>query len=168
MTAARYRFRPMTRADLPLVQRWLETPHVSEWWGDPEEQLARVTEDLVEPAMDQFIVAVADRPFGYVQSFELVAWPEPAFGEQPRGTRTVDQFIGEPDMIDRGHGSAFLRVFIEGLIAAGAPRVITDPDPANVRAIRAYEKAGFRATDVVDTRSGPALLMVRTPAAGLA
>ena len=163
MGAARYRFRPMTRADLPLVQRWLETPHVAEWWGDPEEQIARVTEELAEPAMEQFIVTAAERPFGYVQSFELATWPDPAFGAQPDGTRAVDQFIGEADMIDRGHGSAFLRVFIEGLIAAGAPRVITDPDPANVRAIRAYEKAGFRATEVVDTRSGPALLMVLTP-----
>ena len=153
----------MTRADLAMVQRWLETPHVAEWWGDPEEQYARVFEDLSEPAMDQFIVAADERPFGYVQSFRLEAWPEPAFGRQPTGTRAVDQFIGEADMIDRGHGSAFLRAFIDRLIAAGTPRVITDPDPANARAIRAYEKAGFRATEVVDTRSGPALLMVRNP-----
>ena len=43
------------------------------------------------------------------------------------------------------------------------PRVITDPDPANARAIRAYEKAGFRQRPHVDTPDGPALLMVRNP-----
>ena len=39
-------------------------------------------------------------------------------------------------------------------------RVLTDPDPTNIRAIRAYEKAGFRKDRVVDTPDGLALLMV--------
>ena len=64
-------------------------------------------------------------------------------------------------MIDRGHGSAFIRQFIEGLLDSGTPRVVTDPDPANARAIRAYEKAGFAADKFVDTPDGRALLMVR-------
>lgn len=160
MGSHRYRFCRLTRADLPMVERWLTTPHVAEWWGDPEEQFARVSADFDEPAMEQLIVHAEGRAFGYLQSFQVEAWPEPAFGKQPSGTRTVDQFIGEADMIDRGHGSAFLRAFAGGLLATGTPRVIIDPDPANVRAIRAYEKAGFHATQVVDTRSGPALLMV--------
>ena len=45
----------------------------------------------------------------------------------------------------------------------GAPRVVTDPDPANLRAVRAYEKAGFGRDRMVDTPDGPALLMVRNP-----
>jgi aminoglycoside 6'-N-acetyltransferase len=45
------------------------------------------------------------------------------------------------------------------LFEAGAPRVITDPNPRNARAIRAYEKAGFRALDYRRTISGDALLM---------
>jgi aminoglycoside 6'-N-acetyltransferase len=39
--------------------------------------------------------------------------------------------------------------------------VVIDPDPANARAIRAYEKAGFSKQHVVETPDGPALLMVR-------
>jgi len=64
-------------------------------------------------------------------------------------------------MIERGHGSAFIRMFIDDLLAAGASRVLTDPDPANARAIRAYEKAGLRRERIVHTPDGPALLMVR-------
>ncbi len=41
--------------------------------------------------------------------------------------------------------------------------MITDPDLANARAIRAYAKAGFREDGVVNTLEGPALLMVRDP-----
>ena len=64
-------------------------------------------------------------------------------------------------MVDRGHGSAFIRAFIDACWRNGAPRVITDPDPANARAVRAYEKAGFEKVDLVDTPDGTALLMVR-------
>ena len=153
----------MLVADLPLVRRWLAAPHVAQWWGDADEQYARVHNDFDEPAMQQFIVGEGDQPFGYLQSYDLAAWPDEAFGTQPPGTRAIDQFIGEPDMMARGHGSAFIRAFVAGLLASGTPRVITDPDPANARAIRACEKAGFRRQRVVDTRSGPALLMVCNP-----
>jgi aminoglycoside 6'-N-acetyltransferase len=64
-------------------------------------------------------------------------------------------------MVDRGHGSAFIRAFIERTLANGAPRVVTDPDPVNERAVRAYEKAGFARAGLVDTPDGIALLMVR-------
>ncbi len=43
----------------------------------------------------------------------------------------------------------------------GARGIVTDPDPANKRAIRAYEKAGFASDRLVDTPEGVALLMVR-------
>ena len=46
-------------------------------------------------------------------------------------------------MVDRGHGSAFIRAFIERVLAAGAPRVITDPDPDNARAIAPTKKPAF-------------------------
>jgi aminoglycoside 6'-N-acetyltransferase len=161
-TTDRYQFRLMSAADLPLVKRWLAEPHVVQWWGDPEEQYSLVSGDLDEPAMDQFIVSVAGNPFGYLQCYDLTAWNS-GFGPQPQGTRGIDQFIGEPDMIERGHGSGFIRRFVDGLLTSNTPRVVTDPDPANHRAIRAYEQAGFRRDRLVDTPDGEALLMVRNP-----
>ena len=40
---------------------------------------------------------------------------------------------------------------------------MTDPEPANRRAIRAYAKAGFQSERLVDTPDGKALLMMRNP-----
>jgi aminoglycoside 6'-N-acetyltransferase len=40
--------------------------------------------------------------------------------------------------------------------------VVTDPDPDNGQAVRAYEKAGFEKGRTVDTPDGPTLLMVRS------
>jgi aminoglycoside 6'-N-acetyltransferase len=158
--APAYVFRPLAAGDLAMIQRWLETPEVVRWWGDPDEQYALVSDDLDHPDMDQFIVALDERPFGYIQCYPLSTWNQ-SFGIQPAATRGIDQFIGEPDMIGRGHGSSFIRQFVDELLASGVPRVVTDPDPGNGRAVRAYTKAGFQSERVVDTPDGPALLMVR-------
>jgi aminoglycoside 6'-N-acetyltransferase len=155
-----YEFRPMVTADLPMLKRWLQMPHVSAWWHDPAEQFELVSGDLDHPDMAQFIVSAEGRPFGYLQCYNLSAW-DTGFGPQPPGTRGLDQFIGESDMIDRGHGSAFIRAFAERLLANGTPRIVIDPDPSNARAIRAYEKAGFQRGRIVDTPDGAAVLMVR-------
>jgi aminoglycoside 6'-N-acetyltransferase len=160
VTALPYLFRPMTMADLPMIKHWLALPHVREWWGDPAEQSALVSADLDEPAMDQFIVGVGGSEFGYIQCYDLTAWNS-GFGEQPEGTRGIDLFIGEPGMIERGHGSGLIRAFVDDRMAQGLPRMVTDPDPENPRAIRAYEKAGFEKVGLVDTPDGIALLMVR-------
>jgi aminoglycoside 6'-N-acetyltransferase len=160
MTA--YAFRPMSLTDLPTIQRWLKAPHVSEWWHDPAEQFALVSGDLDHPDMAQFIVSADTREFAYLQCYNISAW-DAGFGPQPEGTRGLDQFIGETDMLGRGHGSAFIGAFADKLLASGTPRVVIDPAPGNERAIRAYEKAGFFRDRVVDTPDGPALLMVRDP-----
>src|SRR5580704_16331366 len=153
-------FRPMTVTDLPTIRRWLETPHVAQWWHGPSEQFALVSGDLDHPDMAQFIVTADAREFAYLQCYDISAW-DVGFGPQPDGTRGLDQFIGEADMIGLGHGSAFVRVFANRMLTSGTPRVVTDPDPVNARAVRAYEKAGFRRDRLVETPDGAALLMVR-------
>jgi aminoglycoside 6'-N-acetyltransferase len=155
-----YVFHPMSAGDLPLVRQWLETPEVARWWGEADEQYALVSGDLDHPDMDQFIVAIGEHRFGYLQCYALSTWNQ-NFGAQPFTTRGIDQFIGVPDMIGRGHGSGFIRQFVDALLTSGVPRVVTDPDPGNGRAVRAYTKAGFQSDRVVDTPDGPALLMVR-------
>jgi aminoglycoside 6'-N-acetyltransferase len=157
-----YAFRPMASGDLAMVRRWLETPEVVRWWGRPDEQYQLVSGDLDHPDMDQFIVSLGGHPFGYIQCYALSTW-NASLGNHPPGTRGIDQFIGVSDMIGRGHGSGFIRQFVDGLLKSGTPRIVTDPDPDNGRAVRAYEKAGFAKDRMVDTPDGPALMMVRNP-----
>jgi aminoglycoside 6'-N-acetyltransferase len=152
-----YVFRPMWPADLPRVRRWLDRPHVREWWGDPAAQYALVSGDLHEPGMDQYIVEANGEAFAYLQCYDVAAW-NCGFGEQPSGTRGIDLFIGEPAMI--GHGSALIARFVKDRLRNGVPRIVTDPDPANARAIAAYEKAGFKRHRLIETPDGTALLMV--------
>jgi aminoglycoside 6'-N-acetyltransferase len=155
-----YVFRPMSVSDLSTIRGWLETPEVIRWWGAPDEQYALVSCDLDHPDMDQFIVVLDDHPFGSIQCYALSTWNQ-GFGTHPSRTRGVDQFIGVSDMMGRGHGSGFIRQFVDGLLASGIPRVVTDPDPDNGRAVRAYAKAGFHRDRLIDAPDGQSLLMVR-------
>ena len=157
---SRYDFRPATEADIPLLRRWRSLPHVVEWWGEPDVEDAEET--LADARVAMWIVAHDGRPFAYAQDYSPHDWTDHPFAHLPAGARGIDQYIGEPDMVGRGHGSAFVRAHCERLFAAGAPAVGTDPDPANARAIRAYEKAGFViASAPLDTRWGRAILMER-------
>jgi aminoglycoside 6'-N-acetyltransferase len=156
-----YQFRAVTTADLPLLREWLWRRHVREWWGDPVSGLARIAEHIVDPAINPFMVECDDVPIGYIQSWDPHAEADHPCRDQPLGTRGIDQFIGEPKLVGQGHGTAFIRLFVESLFKVGAPRVITDPNPRNSRAIRAYAKAGFKEIDRRITISGEALLMAR-------
>jgi aminoglycoside 6'-N-acetyltransferase len=155
-----YAFRPALRQDLPMLERWLRATEVVRWWGDPEEQAALLRADLDEPAMVMRIVSLDGRPFAYAQDYAVHSWPQPHFADLPAGTRAIDTFIGEPDMIGRGHGGAYLRLLAEQLRAEGAPAVAIDPDLDNIRALRAYAKAGFHGNTVVGSAEGPAMLML--------
>src|ERR1700753_2349869 len=127
-TAGRtYVFRQCVKEDLAMLAIWLRTPEVVHWWGNPEEQTRLLEEDLEEPGMTMRIVSFHGTPFAYAQYYEVHTWPQPHFESLPRGSRAIDAFIGEPDMVGKGHGSAFLRLLAEQLIDEGAPLGGIDP-----------------------------------------
>ncbi|HVZ30018.1 MAG TPA: GNAT family N-acetyltransferase [Asticcacaulis sp.] len=138
-----YQFRRMTHADLPLVRAWLETPDAQAWWVDQDGNVTIDPEDLDHPGMRLWIVSLNGVPFAHMQDWDVHAFEGHYFLDRPPGTRGVDQMIGVPEMLGKGHGPAFMRQHIAVLFAEGAPEVVTDPDPANLRAVKAYQKAGF-------------------------
>ena len=158
-----YCFRPAATDDLPRLRCWLSAPEVARWWGDPRDELELLRADLNESRMTMRIVSLRGRPFAYAQDYEVHAWPQAHLMHLPRRSRAIDSFIGRPTMIGRGHGPAYLRLLAERLSAEGAPLVAIDPAIDNVRAWRAYGKAGFRMEGQVETEAGPAVLMIYEP-----
>jgi aminoglycoside 6'-N-acetyltransferase len=159
-----YHFRPATDADLPTLRRWRETPDVLPWWGAWQHPEAEFCAHLADPAMAMWIVSVGGRPFAFLQDYACHAWDSHPFAYLPPASRGTDMYIGEPDMLNCGHGTALLRQHCERLFGEGAPAIGTDPHPDNLRARRAYEKAGFAVvSDPVETRWGRAVLMERWP-----
>lgn len=159
-------FRPLTDADLFLLHTWINRAHVAEWWDAP------VTFDDVvaeygagqrdEARVRAFIAHDSTQPIGFIQSYVALGagdgWWE---DETDPGVRGIDQFLADPHTLNQGLGTAMVRTFLMQLFAdPQVTRIQTDPTPDNARAIRCYEKAGFRRAGDVNTPDGLALLMV--------
>jgi aminoglycoside 6'-N-acetyltransferase len=160
MTEPTYHFRTLTHGDLPKVADWLRSPEVARWWGEPESQEALITEDLDQPLMRQWIVEYSQTPFAYAQAYDAHSWPQAHLTHLAKGSMVIDAFVGEPEMLGRGHGSRFLRLLAEMLLAEGAPVVAIDPVINNHRARRAYASAGFAEEQEFETEDGRVTLML--------
>jgi RimJ/RimL family protein N-acetyltransferase len=171
--AGQVTFRPVTAADLPMLGAWMARPHWLEWWGEPETELEYIRE-MIEGRDDTepFIFAVDGVDLGYIQVWRLASnRVEPWLTEAPwvmwlpDNTVGVDLSIADPEMLSRGVGTAVLQAFVARLRGLGETEIMIDPDPANPRALRAYEKAGFRVIEALRGRTGDSLVM-RHDAAG--
>lgn len=160
--------RPMTEQDFVLLHAWLNRPHIVRWWGGATPTLAQVQADyhpgvLGEQRVTPYIGMLGDTPFAYAQSYVALGagdcwWQD----ETDPGVRGIDQSIADPELLGKGLGTRLARALVDKLVAdALVSKVQTDPAPDNLRAIRSYEKAGFRRIKVIETPDGPALYMLR-------
>lgn len=156
-------FRPLSEADLPLMHRWLNTPHVNEWYGEGDGSLACITEHYgpkirgEEPTFG-FLMLVDSAPVGFIQWYMIDDYSEYAQALQVEtGAAGVDLFIGEAEFVHRGLGPVVLRKFVRDLVFADERTscCILGPEPKNLAGIRAYEKAGFRYLKTVDVPGEP-------------
>jgi RimJ/RimL family protein N-acetyltransferase len=167
MALSDYEFRALSSADLPLMRGWLERPHMREWWGEPEEEIGYIR-DMIEgrDTTRPFVFSVRGEPVGYIQYWSIgdhqnATWiaDHPWLSELPADAIGVDLSIGDAEKLSQGIGSGALRAFSQHLVGQGRRTIIIDPDPENRRAVRAFEKAGFRAIPKLADRTGDALIM---------
>ena len=161
------RFTPVTASDYPVLRRWLDNPHVREWWGEPDTALDKIRvmvdgRDTTRP----FLFSCDGEPAGYIQCWTVGdevaggnAPDAPWLLDLPKDAIGVDLFIGEPGQLGQGIGTVAMRAFLARLFAEGVKTVIIDPDETNLRAVRAYKKAGFAAYDRHRHKTGVTLLM---------
>jgi RimJ/RimL family protein N-acetyltransferase len=159
-------FRPLAMSDLPLLHEWLARPHVREWWGapdTPDEITAEYAPVIAGEVPHECFLALKDnRPIGFIQSYVPALCHDEGWwlDEHDVTVRGIDQFLANPDQLGQGLGTAMVSAFVARLFAdPSVTRIQTDPDATNARAIRCYEKAGFRAVGEVETLDGRALLM---------
>jgi RimJ/RimL family protein N-acetyltransferase len=148
-------FQPLREKDLPLLHRWLNTPHVSQWWsldGNHHPSMEEVVRHFSprikrQDPVDVFIIIYDKKPIGMIQSCCLDYEPEEKanFGID-QSCAGIDLFIGEEDYIHRGLGSSIVREFLKQIAFKkyNVDCCAIDPSVDNKIAIRAYEKAGFK------------------------
>src|SRR4051812_13711421 len=157
-------FRPLARADFPLMLRWHNAPLVREWWQlDP--RTAEEVEEKYGPRVDLpsltrgYLMLYDGQPVGFIQAYLIRDYPEYASAIQvDNDAAGVDLFIGEEAYWRRGLGPILLRVFLRDVVFK-QPEVgccVIGPAASNAAAIRAYEKAGFRYLKTIQVPGEPA------------
>lgn len=130
-------------ADLALLRRWDEQPHVG---ADPDDAWAWEQELHEDPDWRaQLIVEVDGRPVGFVQVIDPAREPTRYWGDVPAGLRALDVWIGEAEDLGQGYGTRALELVLERCFADPyVTAALVDPLATNVRAHRFYERLGFR------------------------
>ena len=132
--------RPLRVEDARRLAELAAHPDVARWWPDLTER------ELVEKARGKpdegfFAVLHEGEPIGLVQYAEEL---DPDYRHAG-----IDLFLGAPYQ-DRGLGTDALRTVARHLVHdRGHHRLTIDPVAHNARAIRSYEKVGFRRVGVM-------------------
>lgn len=153
-------FRPLTEADLPLVDEWLQREHVARWWHKPaQESIAEYRAALEgRDPTDLYAIVLDGRPIGMLQTYLVSDYPEwEAIVQVGPGVAGLDILIGEEELIGRGLGPEILAAFVRAVVSA--PSVVATVEEPNRRSWRAFEKAGFRHVRHVEEDGLPHRLM---------
>ena len=155
--AARFRLdehvfsvRPMTPGDFPEVSRWVNEPHVAQWW-DEHRSLEQVTAYYGaalrgEDPTRMWVWEVNGRSVGFSQDYRISDHPEYALLTSRPDAIGVDYAIGEPAFVGRGLGTSLLWVFLRDIVwpaYPGAGEFFAAPDHRNTASLRVLAKLGF-------------------------
>ena len=143
--------RDFAESDLPIMLKWLTDDRVLEYYEgrDVRFTMETLSGHFLEELPDGFRVIIEYRgvPIGYGQVYQLSGdlFDEYSYPDDGRVVFAMDQFIGEPEYWNQGIGTSFLHMMAAYLkTERAAERILLDPHKNNPRAIRAYQKAGFR------------------------
>jgi aminoglycoside 6'-N-acetyltransferase len=115
--------------DLPRLREIIQKPGTAEWWGEYE---GSADDDEL---LEGWSVRLGQEIIGWLGAHEETAEKYPHVA--------LDIMI-DTDHHGNGYGPEALRAVIDHFIERGHHRFTIDPSTDNERAIRAYEKTGFR------------------------
>ena len=139
LSGGRVRLRPVRPDDEPALRAIFADPSVAKWWGDP----ARSVSDALNPEEGEsgFVIEAASESIGFIQCFEET---DPMYRHA-----SIDLAI-RGDRQGQGYGPEAIRTLAAHLLhERGHHRLTIDPSAANVHAISAYRKVGFRTVGVM-------------------
>ena len=138
------RLRPAHSSDLDLLRHWDEQPHTVA--SDPNDDWGWETELARDPPWrEQLIAEVDGRPVGFLQIIDPAEEDSRYWGDAPPNLRAIDIWIGEASDLNRGYGTAMMRLAIaRGFAAPEVTAILIDPLASNTAAHRFYERLGFR------------------------
>lgn len=166
MSFGNIRFELLTEEDIPLFTRWLQQPHVYQFWEsiEPDEVAIRSYYLATEQKVFGFMVYMNDDPVGFIQCQKVVVGHElHAWASSVGETWNIDLLIGDAALTGIGLAQSVIEKFICKLIREHPQisLVLIGLYLDNKRAIRAYAKADFYPVTEVRFRGKNYLLMRR-------
>ena len=138
--------------DKTLLLKWLTDERILNFWEGKSSvfDLDRVTEKYYSEEDVEIIRTIIEydgKSIGYVQMYKLndELLNEYEYPVTDKVVYGIDQFIGEPEYWNKGIGTKFMKLVLQYLTKEkNADIIILDPHADNPRAIRCYEKVGFK------------------------
>ncbi|MGO4450673.1 GNAT family N-acetyltransferase [Phyllobacterium sp. TAF24] len=161
-------FRPASLSYLPLMARWLMTPHVRAFY-QPDPITPREVAEEYGPMFTGetpdicHIAYYGEQPFGYLQCYSNADYEEWVESTGADAGISLDLFIGEPAYVGKGFEQLMLKQYL-ALIAfshfADERFAYVSYEAENLDAIGAAETAGFRRIDEFD-EGGDHIIVLR-------
>jgi len=146
-------FRPVSEADFPLMTGWLAQPHVRAFYQRDPISLDEVAAKYggrvrgEDPTWCHLALTGDRRPFGYLQCYRNLDWPEWAEEIAVDGGLSIDLYIGEPAFVGGGYGRAMLGAYVREVAFALYPdetRCFIAHAQDNTAALACSRAVGFR------------------------
>lgn len=98
---------------------------------------------------------------GFIQYYEASKIGGGWWDDEKPGSYGIDLMIGDPNQTGKGLGPQVIQEFMKFIISRekNVTSFIIDPEPKNLKGIRAFEKAGFVKEKELVTPNGPTMLM---------
>ncbi|HXQ17674.1 MAG TPA: GNAT family N-acetyltransferase [Caulobacteraceae bacterium] len=145
-------FRPLELADCPLLTRWLAEPHVRRFYQREPITLAEVEAEYgptirgEEPSQSH--IATCDgAPFGYIQCYANMAYPQYAETLGVDHGVSVDLYIGDRAFVGRCFGRAMLAGYLARIAFPAYPDedlAYIAHEPDNLAALACSRGVGFK------------------------
>lgn len=134
--------RRATEDDVDAIVELLDTPGVVEWWpNETHEKVATKVAGNDPGEAVPFVVELDGAAIGFIQYYEE---------DDPDYLHAGIDIAMATDHQDQGLGTDALRALARHLFEErGHHRLIIDPAAHNARAIRAYEKVGFKPVGIM-------------------
>ena len=146
------KIRDFQEKDLELMLKWLTDERVLEFYGGRDRNYT--FETIKEHYEEEFqndgfrvIVELKNQPIGYGQIYRILGddFEEYSYSKTEKVVYAMDQFIGEPEYWGKGIGTKYIQQIGCYLkTERKAEIIILDPHKDNERAIRTYQKCGFK------------------------
>jgi aminoglycoside 6'-N-acetyltransferase len=141
LTGARVRLRAGDERDVPVLRAILAEPEVAGWWGDPDPASAVAAGLRGDDESVLLVVEAAGQVIGGIQYHEE---NDPMYRHAG-----IDIYLSRRGQ-GQGLGTEAVSLLARFLFEQrGHHRLTIDPAAANHRAIRCYEKVGFRRVGVL-------------------